>query len=697
MSNYQYSLCLSYPRLGYTDRYAYFRIADFDVRNGKFIQAECSSLNDDFSSAPKQISCNPVDMVPFSTSIRKWNFDEENQKIYSFNYDLKDENEIYEVIFPKELQNIEYDHKKIRDVLKSGITINPNSCENLLIVISTSGTHHAVIYCKKSLFKQMNGLFYLQQNISDMHHVIHSVNAYDISSYSIITTTDLKIKLNDGEYIERYFYNSTMLPEECDTFNLYNIEEYVPQFVASYLKKEKIRLQISNTNIKNIVSAINSALQEESVINEYFSMTGYSQEDILSVLPLYSDVISSAILSDDKVDEIVSNCLMNSDDSYKKCIEIGKEEWLAEKSEEQKNIKNEISNTSKELEHLQKEKSKLLQEIENVKKSYNRSENEKNKLLLEIESKKQSLVELNQEIQDELNEFSNNIVKQVELISIANCQNRADTGVSVSSNCKAFSQVREEVVEDKDDFEELLQENFEIVGYNGDFALQMAQIVAFCIGNSLPVIVSRNSVQIANAIAATFSKRSITYINVPVGYTNYDLLAQQINSKNGVVHISGLFDGFNESAFIYINNLIENKIPIILSADGIDIQMMPNNILDSAMYIDGGIGFGLPKSDLFVSAENDIDFVFDYQKDAINEQKKWLKPFIKAGVISNIAALNYSKFMAYIDFDESNDWILWLQICANCKPNNFDDMLERLDSSNLKENKKFLMECILKG
>jgi hypothetical protein len=51
----------------------------------------------------------------------------------------------------------------------------------------------------------------------------------------------------------------------------------------------------------------------------------------------------------------------------------------------------------------------------------------------------------------------------------------------------------------------------------------------------------------------------------------------------------------------------------------------------------------------------------------VGVQLKKLEPFIASGVINQLVAINYAKFMAEIDCNIKKDWLVALQICVYAK------------------------------
>lgn len=679
MNEDRYSLCLSYPKQFSQDSFSCFRIADYNIKEKRFEQAIYDS-----ETEPRSIGYRPGDFIPFKPEIKRWKKDTFEDKLFSYSHYLSAEESIYELVFPSEFKNNVYDEGFIRMVLHSGFTIDENASDDLLIVVYSDAHSYFVLHCKSNFFKNNNGTFYVHQNISDMLHTVHHVNLYEIDKYHIICSEDANIKNSNNEIIKRYFYDSTVLPNSFKKFNLYGIEEYIPQYIINYLRKQKNLLQITNSNIHAISQVISEGLKDEKNISSFFGDTQYTTEELLEVIPQTSSKIVDILSDNSELNDVILNILLNSRETFNKCIDLVKKEWLKEHDAERETLSKKISIEKKKIEKANKQKALVDIEI-----------NDKKLELIAIESaikeNEMKLSQISMQISDELYDFSNNIVKQCELLTIGKSSFTSGNTISVSSNDEVVKVLDTEEIDDIDDFEEILQKNIEKIGYSKS-ALELSQVITFCISNNLPIIVSNNSINLARAIAATFEGNALTTISIPAGYTDYSVLVERIINGSKVCFISGLFDGCNDSLFNYLfnNKNIKNKI-IILSADGVSAKYISKYIWNNAMFLDGDLYYSYPLENSFVSTSGEIDFGIEYKTDELKKQLKWLSKFTTKKIISNLGAYKLAKYMIDIDFDPNKDIMVWMQLVVNVTTTKSDYLIDEINSSNLKDDYKELL------
>ena len=219
------SLCISYPSWGDPDRQMLFRIADYYPEEDTMYQVPFD--DPEYANEAKRIGFHPKDAYPYMAELREWEYAvDDSNKTYSYFYSKN----IYEIVFLPELENVEYTNASaIRKALTRGFTLDESVSENLLLVIGQTGTHYAVLQCRKKDLRRINGNIYaFATDIRDMIHAMHYLKEYDIVDSQIISTDNQYISLNNGKVATRYFYNSTTLPDKVGIFHIVDFSKYIP-------------------------------------------------------------------------------------------------------------------------------------------------------------------------------------------------------------------------------------------------------------------------------------------------------------------------------------------------------------------------------------------------------------------------------------------------------------------------------------
>lgn len=670
MPETRHSLCVTYPNRNFPDKYLFFRIADYDVNEHSFTPASYSLINEeDNIYEPKIIGARPKEAAANMTVIREWNFMEDDvRKTVSINY----VGTIYEVIFPKELKGVDINEtSKIREILYNGITINENSGNDLLIVIGSSPSQYTTLYCHKNNFSFTGSVYKIHLNISDTLHSIHYMEEYEINKTDIIDTEKSEISFADGRNAPtRYFYRFTELPSLKCNFQLYELRSYIPYYISKHLKKKKSVLQLSDNDIRKVAACIEEILCDNDQIQEYFSLTGYDKNELNEILPQYTDDICKTLLGDSDVDRIISKCVLNSDEVMQKCIETIRMQWLAEKNAEKEAIILEIEEIRRASLMESHKCDNIIASADKADKHRVQIENEILQLQNEIHAAEEKLVQVNLEIENELKNFSENIVHNVGLCSaVQSISGTIKNSSPIHSyiNTQKCVKSHETRITDKDDLEDALAEHLSSCGFEAK-AYEIAQLITHCVFNGVPLIVSGKGLIIANCLSVLFNGMGTSIVNIPVGYTDLADITNKIqNTPSSVVYVTGVFDSFSENVFHTIKNSCENKI-LFLSVDGIDIGMLSPAVWSGAYFLDSDMAFDYCENEKLISATiEELSFNSSYNAIDIKDKKKLLKPFIETGILCGIAAIQYSKIMVDIQSQVKSDWLILLQLCVNAK------------------------------
>lgn len=679
MNDKTISLCLSYANYKNPDYQILFRIADYNPNTDTIYAIPFS--DEKYADTPKMIGAHPKELTSNMTVFRKWDYDiDDPSKTRSYEYNAN----IYEVIYPAELCDIEYsDTTNRRKVLCQGFSINDNVSDNILIAIGKNGTHNAVLYCRKrNLRKIKDGFYAISSNTNDMLHSTHFLNEYDISDSNIINSSNCNISLPNGKKAPiRYFYNSTNLPESTGIFHTIDFIKYIPAFISNYFRKNKSILQFSSNDIRKIVNIIESIFDNKEYIDDFFKYAGYSNEMLSELLLKYKQAIIDNLLENSSIDEIIQQCLLKDPQIYERYITLVKEAWLSEKSEEKERILVEIKALKNQYEKLKTdiiskatEEQLLNAEIEKAQK--------------DLTSQREQLTKIKEDIELELKEFSNNIVHNTALCSIAQSVCRpSDENKSTPVNLITLEPNaidENEELDDYDDFQDALADNLIAIGYDGTVSDEMAQLISYSISAQLPILLTANEDEIAKCIAAMFST-FVSVINIGIGIDTSDIISSVKGQSNKVILIHGAFSGLSAEFFNSIRyHLTDDGYVLLFSLDSIDAGSIPKTIYEKSMYLECGSGFLFPQKSK-IKSYNTKHTIFEkeYSKEDFLIQRKKLDSFVDNGIINSVAASNYAKYMVDIRCNIKKDWLVLLQICvqakAGYKSDTLKDILTQMD------------------
>lgn len=661
MDEMRYSLGLTYPLKNDPDRVAFFRAADYDMYSDELIQINV--FEEQFGTETKIIGSRPNEAKLNMASLRQWKYESsDSTRTISFDF----EKNIFEVVFLSELENIEYsDSEKIRMTLHTGFYLDKNVSQNLLFVIGKTSSHYAVIHCPKSKLRFNGEKYCIPRDISDMLHALHCLDEFDIRISEVISTEDVNIHLSDGSRAAtRYFYKHTKLPDSIGSFKLYNLNEYIPQYVSKYLKKSKDLSSLNKNDIRKIVDVIKASLLDEEFANDFFENTGYKWTELKTRLVEFDHKLESTFSREDSMDAIICDFLLGFDDIKSNCYNVAREKWLSEAEEQRATVKNELEEMKEEIGQLEKEIAKKKQTAENYAISIQELEEQEKSL-------SSDLMKIQNDIENELSMFTDNVVHNTAICAIASKFNAIGNSTSTKylmcqDNYK-YSPT-EIVIEDIGDYEEYLSDNLIECGYNEHRAVEMAGLISFAVNNSMPIIVKNHGVFVARSIAAMYGENNAYIINI--NQINYDFAAlrteiceTKTHAQKLVLYINGAFDTINSRVFNDICTLMlcgqANIIPIF-TLEGIDIEILPSDIWDKGVYLDCVSAISYKGKNIISSYKTLDDIAEDYSQEEVTAKMKLLRPYKE--ILSNFAAIHYAKYMVDINSDIKSDWLLLLQL-----------------------------------
>lgn len=680
MTDRKISLCLAYPHYSNPDSHILFRIADYSLDEDRLYSV---AFNDeDFTETPRRIGANPKDIHPGMTALREWEFDADNSgKTRSYNY----EGNIYEVVFPKELIDVDYsDAKSIRTVLCNGFSMDNSVSDNILISVGKQGSHNAVLFCRKRDLKKIGETMYaISSDTRDMLHSVHCLDEFDIVDGDIINSSNNNISLPNGFKAPiRYFYRSTVLPEPVGIFHPIDFGKYVPTFVSNYIKKNKATLLFSLNDIRKIADVLDAILHDQEYINDFFRITGYSNNQLEDLLLKHKQAIVTSLLGDSAIDSILRKCLFEDTSMYERCVELVRETWLSEQTEEQQQILNRMEQLKKECAEIEDALAEKKQQKEEIHTEITVAEKS-------LASKSDELKRIKTDIETELKDFADNIVHSTAVCAVVQSVNNSramHSGNHVDSitiNPRVSGEP--EFLDNYDDFQEGLADNLIAIGYEDIVADEMAQLISFSISAHQPILLTANEDAIAECVASMFAT-SVTVINIGTTSNASEYIPLIKESNNAVVLINGAFSGFSVEHYNEIRYRLTNEgFVTLFSVSDSSLELIPKSILDKSMCLECGYRFNykvIKQLDNYC-----IDrsvFSKTYDEDEVIKQRKKLNAFVDSGIINAVTASIYSRFMVDISCNISKDWLLLYQLCLHAKANyKVDFMRDWLEANNI--------------
>lgn len=670
MTDYKISLCLAYPNYNNPDIQILFRVADYNFDEDKLCAIQFHE--DDFIESPRRIGANPKELYAGMTTMRKWEFDTDNPgKTRSYSYD----EDVYEIIYPRELSQVDYaDSNAIRSVLCNGFSMDNYVAENLLIAIGKQGSHNALLHCRKRDLKKVGeNLYAISSDTRDMMHSVHCLEEYDIVDNDIIDSSNLNISLPSGfKAPVRYFYSRTVLPELVRIFHPIDFSKYISTFVSNYIKKNKNTLSFTSNETRKIVDILESALHDQEYITEFFKLTGYTSEQLQELLFKYKDTIVDSLLGNDSIDLILRKYLLEDQVAYNRCVELVRESWLAEQTEEKEQILCKLDQLKKQHSEIEAEIATKCEQKESLSAEIITAEST-------IASKKEGLKKIQLDIETELQNFSDNIVRNAAICAIArnsstetNLQNPAVDIITLEPDTSG----EPELLDDYDDFQEALADNLIAVGYEDLAADEMAQLISFCISARLPILLTSNEDKIALCIAAMFNT-SVKVLNIGTSLNPKDYISALKESGGSVFLINGAFAGFSAEHFNSIRyHLAREGFVVLFSVDESDVALISKGVLNNSMCLACGYYFKYSNATKLDSYNVDYSIFSRLynEADVLSEAKK-LNDLIDAGIINSVIASNYARFMYDINCNIKKDWLILYQLCLHAKSNFKSDVM----------------------
>lgn len=419
-TDYRYSLCITC--LGTKGRLMSCRIADFITEEQRFVKAHYHDKEDaEFVAEydPAIIGSNPDELKLHAVEIRKW-IPYENDITKQRSYLEKNLGEVLEIVTPKEFRNCKKcDCEIIREILYSGIELDEEIPERFLLSIGEKDDEIKVLMCKKSDFNREGSRFFISPSVKDMLHDRHYFEEYVLDRNDIVTTYWLGQQLYFDIGEERRFYNRMFINQIPNKFMLRDINGYFSNYLHNYVKANKVKYQITKNEARNIINIIRDIIDSNVEMNNFFRDTGVKVDDFEKIARNKKDIIVQYFEENTEMDQIIKHSLLNDEQVYESCLGIVKERWMEEKNIEREKIENELLKTHISLQQKQEKNACLEKQKDALNCSINQTEIKLLKLKDEIKEQEVKKRVIEDNINNSLKKFREDIVYVTEMVGVA--------------------------------------------------------------------------------------------------------------------------------------------------------------------------------------------------------------------------------------------------------------------------------------
>ena len=580
------SLCLVYPNqkvINGVRQRSIYRIADYDADYDQLFPVDFFSSSYETEYEPKFLYY-PQDYKPelYSVIFRRWEIDYSSEKPRTRSYSCS--GNIYEVSF--ELEKYNGDIAAIKEAFSNGLELHEGISDNILFSLSHDENYYWVLSCSKRLFKNIDGKYYLNTQLSDLLHSTHYLDEYHIDSKEFF---DIESYNYIHEYSEhpqrtRVFYSFDYLPKAEDHFFLYDIEDYIPYYISRYIRT-KLKKDFSKADIQRIEQAIKVAFKDEHELKAFFDQTGYKIDAVLDVLPMFEQVIVRSISGSDYINELIDKQLQADEELRSRYYEIAFSNWKSENNTERDKLEEDIQ--------------ELEQDRSSIEKSVGELETKQRQLLtlnadLEYQSDR-IISELNETINNFSNELSSAIKNSLifkNIFPASNCNPVEEGNVLVRQSDVSEDNIRLNV-DSIDTRIRILNKNLTNIGMASIYSSFFAKALAG-FKNLINAIIINGfyARQFSNAIAASIDGDTATIISTNSSNIKYLELANSVASINSrVILIEDLIDSCNESALIRLVKDYPDKIFIFSYENENALSIISKGLWNYAYFIDADFAF----------------------------------------------------------------------------------------------------------
>ena len=464
--------------------------------------------------------------------------------------------------------------------------------------------------------------------------------------------------------------------------SLYHVRKPCDVVKDKLIARISFREGFTKSDIKTIKNYLKNFLPE-TLVQEVANAYGCSEEQATEYVNNFTNNVHKYLDSSDLDMNIISFALEKNANLVERCKEQISKEW---KQENEKKI-------NEELERL-----KDIESTKNsIKKDVSILENNKKNLVSQIEKIKSEI--------SKKEKLAEDVEKQIDKRICDARQNAADfisqmafvPSVSISSSDTKhlpifMSTIQSEFmgsdIEDLDDFENELHENFVISGYEDGIATNMAYAISFSICNRIPVIIRENSTEISRCVASLINADGLYEVFVPIEGISIEQLFETIfvyeTDQPRVFLIHGVFDGYNLNIFNALVNRLKNhkgNIFVFLSIEGLSVKMLPPDVWNRAFYVDGDEGL----KNLVKGKTHSFNVTIEYKYSSIDNEdfrrkKEKLSAFSK--VIGYMQMNLYAMYLSCFKVDLDKCDTILNQIIANACSSDSEELLQSLFNEN---------------
>lgn len=388
-------------------------------------------------------------------------------------------------------------------------------------------------------------------------------------------------------------------------------------------------------------------------LSDIYACTEKEAQEYIEDFIKYADTYLSAADFDMKV---LSAALGRNPQLVEQCKITLTEVWEKENSERVEESRKQLEAAEKSVKDKRIEAEQLIQEKNNL-------VAELESLQQQIEDRKQLAADVEKITSARIGEARQNIADFISKMafispapfSVAAHEQQKLNLLRVFQSHMAYENSGE--ISDIDSFEEELTENYMLIGYEEETAVEMAQAVSFGICNRIPIIVGENATVLAQCIAATIDGGNLSEVFIPNQDTGIEYLVDTITVDDNADHptvylLHGMFDGYSVSLYNALANRIRSwnkNVIILISLEGIPTHMVPAGVWNHAIYIDGDAGLQGVVSQPIHAFCMLMKFERPLDGDEYKEKRRALLPFLS--VLSNMQISLYAKYLSQYDAD----------------------------------------------
>lgn len=509
----------------------------------------------------------------------------------------------------------------------------------VLCVYKTENGYYEGVLCNSKDFEEANGIIRLSKNICVLPTYL--VNPSDVLAIHNF-----------------YLYRNLGMGIPQDTYYVKSPIDIVKECVLSYATSTALRNNGLSKKEAQHCQAFIKELPLHNLYEEISQMCLCTLSDAKKYVDEFIELADSYLSANDVELSVLALCLDRNIGFVNKCKDQLRAEWEDEiasiKAEEEKKISL--------LKQTREEMAVKISEFESTRSS-------KLKQLDDLDasiSEKEALVQkVNENVANRIAEARKNAADFIS--EMAFCSANVDIPSRENSIVVEQHVTFDDCgsIGDINTFKDELSENFERIGYEEVIASEMADMFAFCSVSRLPIIIGSNAIEIANCVSATLRNRGVDLITAMPDLSNVVEICDYIEkdcSNYKIVLIDGVLDSLNSALFQRIENSFKNtpNAIVVMSLGNVPVDLLPSNIVERSIYIDGDIGLETYGSSMIKGFVCTFEFVDDLDSDAINERLRELKPFAKR--VKRLALRNYSRYLASTGENLSTSSIVILQI-----------------------------------